>query len=130
MRQWRSGAPRQLKTPPEHNNSVVAVATHLGALNSPYECPHQHWELDSTGQPTGQIVSKRRRAEFITPIPKPKKQRAPKQRELSLDEGKGLSTAKQKYDLTSIINEVRQAVDSAASGHSSVRLRRPRRRSG
>jgi type III restriction enzyme len=81
-------------------------------LNSPYECPHQHWELDSTGQPTGQIVSKRRRAEFITPIPKPKKQRAPKQRELSLDEGKGLSTAKQKYDLTSIINEVRQAVDA------------------
>lgn len=42
-------------------------------LNSPYEYPSWHWELDSSGQPTQQIIETRRRAEFITPIPKPKK---------------------------------------------------------
>ncbi len=42
-------------------------------VNSPYEYPHQHWQLDESGQPTGRLIeNKRRRAEFITPIPKPK----------------------------------------------------------
>lgn len=44
-------------------------------LNSPYEYPKRHWELDSQGQPTQQIIEDRRRAEFITPIPKPKKRK-------------------------------------------------------
>jgi len=51
----------------------------------------------------------RRRAQFITPIPKPKKQRA-NQAALVFDEGKGLSNEKQ-YDPTSIINELRYQVD-------------------
>jgi type III restriction enzyme len=81
-------------------------------VNSPYKYPRQHWELDETGQPTGQLVERRRRADFITPIPKPKKRKSANQQELTLDEGKGLTTAKQAYDLTSIINEVRQNVDA------------------
>jgi type III restriction enzyme len=81
-------------------------------VNSPYEYPRQHWELDETGQPTGHLLERRRRAEFITPIPKPKKRRGSRQEELDLDEGKGLSTKKQAYDLTSIINEVRGQVDA------------------
>jgi hypothetical protein len=44
-------------------------------LYSPYEYPTKHWELDSSGQPTQRIIENRRRAEFITPIPKPKKRR-------------------------------------------------------
>jgi len=65
-------------------------------LNSPYEIPAQHWELDATGQPTQQIAPSRRRAEFITPIPKPKKQKGgAKQESLLFDEGKGLSTQEQ-----------------------------------
>ena len=81
-------------------------------VNSPYEYPHQHWELDPSGQPTGNLVDRRRRAEFITPIPKPKKRKGKeKQEELVLDEGLGLTTKKQAYDLTSIINEVRSQVD-------------------
>lgn len=42
-------------------------------LNSPYEYPGRHWELDADGQPTQRILEERRRASFITPIPKPKK---------------------------------------------------------
>lgn len=42
-------------------------------LNSPYDYPARHWELDEKGQPTQKIIASRRRAEFITPIPKAKK---------------------------------------------------------
>jgi hypothetical protein len=44
-------------------------------LNSPYEPPARHWELDEHGQPTQKIKEARRRAEFITPIPQPKKRK-------------------------------------------------------
>lgn len=80
-------------------------------LNSPYKYPERHWELDGQGQPTQQIIESRRRAEFITPIPKPKKRKATQQQELVFDEGAGLSTKEQQYDPTSIINEVRQQVE-------------------
>jgi len=81
-------------------------------LNSPYACPERHWELDDQGQPTQKIVGHRRPAEFITPIPKPKKRKgAGQQARLVFDEGLGLSTAKQQYDLTAIINRVRDQVD-------------------
>lgn len=74
-------------------------------LNSPYDYPDLHWELDETGQPTNRIVERRRRADFITPIPKPKKRKqSDTQREIVFDEGKGLSTEDQQYDPTPIIN--------------------------
>ncbi len=80
-------------------------------LNSPYECPRRHWELDAQGQPTESIVEQRRRAEFISPIPHPKKRKSGKgQAALAFDEGHGLSTDTQQYDPTSIINEVRRRV--------------------
>lgn len=82
-------------------------------LNSPYEYPAKHWELDASGQPTQQIIERRRRAEFITPIPKPRKRKdKAEQASLVFDEGKGLSTADQQYDHTAIINAVRQEVDA------------------
>lgn len=81
-------------------------------LNSPYEIPSRHWELDPSGQPTQQMASTRRRAEFITPIPKPRKQKGgAKQDSLLFDEGHGLSTQEQRYDHTAIINAVRQEVN-------------------
>ena len=81
-------------------------------LNSPYEYPSRHWELDESGQPTHSIIERRRGAEFITPIPKPKKRKgAAEQASLVFDEGKGLSTGDQQYDHTAIINSVRHHVD-------------------
>jgi type III restriction enzyme len=80
-------------------------------LNSPYECPSRHWELDETGQPTQQIIEGRRKASFITPIPKPRKRkRGADQQQLVFDEGKGLSTHEQQYKVTSLINQVREHV--------------------
>ncbi len=81
-------------------------------LNSPYDYPVRHWELDKDGQPTQKVIVTRRRAEFITPIPKPKKRRSSsEQQQIVFDEGKGLSSEKQQYDQTSLINAVRQEVD-------------------
>ena len=76
-------------------------------LNSPYSYPARHWELDESGQPTQRILDSRRLAEFITPIPKPKKRKGgSEQSSLLFDEGKGLSTSKQRYEHTAIINAV------------------------
>ncbi|MCB1811006.1 MAG: DEAD/DEAH box helicase family protein, partial [Candidatus Competibacteraceae bacterium] len=80
-------------------------------LNSPYDYPNRHWELDADGQPTQNILDSRRRAEFITPIPQAKKQKGKgQQTSLVMDEGLGLSNAQQQYD-HAIINGVRQQVD-------------------
>ncbi|MGV3710388.1 MAG: BPTD_3080 family restriction endonuclease [Gemmatimonas sp.] len=78
-------------------------------LNSPYEAPTRHWELDDSGQPTQRIAPGRRNVSFLTPIPRPKKlSRA--QATLELDEGGGLSSDEQQYHRT-IINELRIQVD-------------------
>ena len=79
-------------------------------LNSPYEYPSAHWELID-GLPTQNIVNFRRKAEFITPIPQPKKRKDPASQEL-LDESHGLGDGDQKYDLISRINELRSCVDA------------------
>ena len=79
-------------------------------INSPYEYPDRHWELDPTGQPTNRCVNGRRRAEFITPVPKP--QNSPSnQTGLELGDPTGVSTETQKYDPIPIINDLRAQVD-------------------
>ena len=83
-------------------------------LNSPYEPPGRHWELDAAGQPTQRIIESRRPVSFITPIPKPKKTSgasAAEQAALTFDEGKGLSTEQQQYEHAGIINGVRARVE-------------------
>ena len=78
-------------------------------LNSPYEYPSRHWELDETGQPTSRILDRRRHVSFITPIPKPKKRG---QREMDFDEAaQALETGGQQYQLMEIINALRRQVD-------------------
>ncbi|ADW67176.1 BPTD_3080 family restriction endonuclease [Granulicella tundricola] len=81
-------------------------------LNSPYLPSHRHWELDSEGQPTHLIVPTRRRAEFISPIPKPRLRRGQgRQAALVLQDEAGLSTDTQQYAST-IINDLRGEVDA------------------
>ena len=81
-------------------------------LNSPYEYPHRHWELDEQGQPTQKIVERRRHVSFISPIPKPRNRGAEAdQRQIIFHDDSGLSTEKQQYDPTPIINELRLRVD-------------------
>ncbi len=80
-------------------------------LNSPYEYPARHWELDASGQPTNRVLEHRRRVSFITPIPKPKKQKAV-QHEMVFDpDAQTLEAGRQQYDLTELISGIRQRVD-------------------
>ena len=78
-------------------------------INSPYEYPSRHWGLDETGQPTQKIIETRRGAEFITPIPKPRKRK--KQADQASMFASELSTKEQEYDHTATINAVRREVD-------------------
>ena len=71
----------------------------------------RHWELDERGQPTNQILERRRQVSFITPIPKPKKS---KNAQIRLDfdaEAQEIATEGQQYELAQTINSVRNAVD-------------------
>ena len=82
-------------------------------INSPYEYPSQHWELDTDGQPTQRIIESRRGAEFVTPIPKPRQRGRARggQQQFVIEEGLGLSDQEQQYDVTAAVNEVRRRVD-------------------
>ncbi len=77
-------------------------------MNTPYAVPQRHWELDEHGQPTQQVTEARRRAAFITPIPKPKKRKdGAVQAALVFDD---LSTREQQYDPNPTINAIREQV--------------------
>ena len=79
-------------------------------LNSPYEYPGRHWELDESRQPTNRIVDRRRTVAFITPIPPPRKQRS--QGRLAFDrEAERLATERQQYELSALIDSMRHTVD-------------------
>jgi type III restriction enzyme len=81
-------------------------------LNSPYDYPGRHWEMDEHGQPTQHTIEARRTAQFVTPIPKPRKQKqSPIQEDIEFDDETGVSTRSQRYETIPIINELRQQVD-------------------
>ena len=78
-------------------------------LNSPYEYPSRHWELDPDGQPTERVLPERRPvAAFVSAIPKTKR----RQREMVFDPAaRGLGGEARQYDRTAIIGGVRRFVD-------------------
>jgi len=85
-------------------------------LNSPYRQPVRHWELDDDGQPTNRVIDARRRSDLITPVPKPKKQKAKPagkrgQSAFTFSDELGLSSDEQEYNPTPIINELRTYVE-------------------
>jgi type III restriction enzyme len=82
-------------------------------LNSPYDYPARHWELNESGQPTQRIIENRRDTRYISPIPRPRKQKSkPDQKPLTFGDGAGFSSDGQAYDPTPIIKEIRYQVDA------------------
>ena len=97
-------------------------------LNSPYEYPNRHWELNSDGQPTQTIIGNRRQADFITPIPAPRKKGAKakgqgeEQEQLIFHrEGAQLSKDGQQYDSITTINALRRIVRRQLQASTSAR---------
>ncbi|MET4162815.1 type III restriction enzyme [Marinobacterium sp. MBR-111] len=78
-------------------------------LNSPYEYPSRHWELDESGQPVKE-VNRRRSASYITPVPKAKRQKAPKAQE-ALNFGADVNSDAS-YDPMPFINDLRKEIDA------------------
>ena len=81
-------------------------------LNSPYEIPSQHWELDKDGSPTHKIIHTRRESSLLNPIPKPKK-RGGKEDQRSLELGNlEISNTDQQYEVTQLINTIRSHINT------------------
>ena len=81
-------------------------------LNSPYDSPGEHWELDTNRQPTNKRIPRRRPAAFIVPVPKPRKQRR-QQAEMVFDRAAAkVSSDSQRYDLDAHINGVRRQLEA------------------
>lgn len=82
-------------------------------LNSPYEAPMRHWELEH-GVPTNRILEKRRPSEYITPIARVKKnatQSSVSQGMLDLGSQAGIDVGGDGQDYQyDRINEIREAV--------------------
>jgi type III restriction enzyme len=70
-------------------------------INSPFERPQWHFELDDEGQPTGKKLPDRRESVQVVPVPAAKR-RGPRQRELALEE---------KTTSNTLVNAIRKDVD-------------------
>ena len=70
-------------------------------INSPFERPSQHFELDRDGQPTGRKFLDRRRSMYVVPVAASRR-RGPHQHELSLED---------KVTENVLVNEIRSHVD-------------------
>ncbi len=85
-------------------------------LNSPYERPSRHWELDDAGQPTQKIIEERRPARFITAVPSARRLRgtaAGNQTSMVFDNAaRGIGTDDQQYDLMENIESIRRHVSN------------------
>ncbi len=88
-------------------------------LNTPYRYPARHWELDADGQPTNRILEQRRSADFVSPVPKPRKRKRADAQQLGLvfeggfvENADGAAGDVQLYNPTEFINGVRRQVDA------------------
>lgn len=81
-------------------------------LNSPYEYPNRHWELDENGQPVKQ-VDRRRYASYVSPVPNAKRQKSPKAQEaLNFFQDVNAQGNDESYDPMPLINELRKEIDN------------------
>jgi type III restriction enzyme len=74
-------------------------------INSPFDKPQWHYELDDDGQPTGKKLPGRRGSVHVVPVAAARR-RGPKQRELALFEDESGSRVNQ----NTLINEIRTHV--------------------
>ena len=92
-------------------------------LNSPYEPPTHHRELDEDRQPTTGRRAGRGPVSFVTPIPKPRKRGAGQGRLELAETTTAVREDDQKYEPAQIIDSVRQAVNGWRAGQSHLNQR-------
>ena len=79
-------------------------------LNSPYEMPRWHWELNKDGHPTDRKIASRRRSDLISAMPKSKSSKGGMQETLGLGP-QGLEDQDLDYNVTEFVNEIRREVE-------------------
>ena len=113
METMQAGEPCQASQPSGATPSTSFYGQPI--LNSPYEIPNRHWELDEERQPTGKICQSRCHFTFITPIPTPKKRGSrgkASQREIIFNEKTpALEMEDQQYNLEQLIGSLRVQVN-------------------
>ncbi len=87
---------------------MTATFAEQPILNSPYEYPGRHWQLEN-GIPTDRVVEQRRPSAHIVPVPPARRQSLQVAMTLGVSE---LSDERQEYDPTPIINDIRRRVDA------------------
>ena len=117
-RVWsRRSAPPQKRRAREGKHADLLTENKAGdaffespVLNSPYEAPGRYWELDADGRPTGNILDGRRRAAYITPIARARRDSGTSALQGVLDLGIKAGHDEQRYDQYDLINDVRNEV--------------------
>ena len=87
---------------------MTATFAEQPILNSPYEYPGRHWQLEN-GVPTDSVMEQRRPSAHIVPVPPARRQSQQATMTLGVSE---LSDERQEYDPTPIINNIRRRVDA------------------
>ena len=87
---------------------MTATFAEQPTLNSPYEYPGRHWQLEN-GVPTDRVVEQRRLSAHVVPVPPSRRQ---SQQGAMTPGVSGLSGERQEYDPTPIINDIRRRVDA------------------
>ena len=80
-------------------------------LNSPYDYPGRHWELDEENRPTNRVIEQRRPSAYVSPIPRPRRHEGQQLELVEHSAARTWDAADEQYDLTAFINGVRRAVD-------------------
>lgn len=83
------------------SEEVALAFTDSPIINSPFEKPLWHYELDGDGQPTGKKLAGRRESRYVVPVPAARR-RGPQQGALALED---------KVTTNVLVNEIRTHVD-------------------
>ena len=78
-------------------------------LNSPYELPARHWDLDENGRPTDQVIMRRRPSALWSALAGASAGATATQTSMAFDED--LSTAGTPFNPSAVVNELRQELD-------------------
>ena len=87
--------------------NLVQTFAHNPILNSPYEYPARHWDMDENNQPTAKVNEFRRPSSLKSPIAVSRRHGGMAQADLFAENEDGVD-----YGTNDLINSIRKEVDA------------------
>ena len=87
--------------------NLVQTFAHNPILNSPYEYPARHWDMDDNNQPTAKVNEFRRPSSLKSPIAAARRRGGMTQADLFAENEDGVD-----YGTNDLINSIRKEVDA------------------